>query len=118
MSLFKRNKKEYEDIEPKEAFTVLEKNRHNSDFAVLDVRTPEEYNEGHVENALLLNIKSKDFEEELDKLNKDKNYFIYCKSGRRSDKALKLMEKHKFKNVQSIVGGFDKWKSKRLPVEK
>ena len=75
MSLFKRNKKEYEDIEPKEAFTVLEKNRHNSDFAVLDVRTPEEYNEGHVENALLLNIKSKDFEEELDKLNKDKNYF-------------------------------------------
>lgn len=118
MSMFRRNKKEYEDIEPKDAFTLLEKNRNNSDFAVLDVRTPEEYNEGHIENALLLNVKSKDFENELDNLNKDKNYFVYCKSGRRSGKALNLMEKHGFKNINNIVGGFDKWKSKRLPVEK
>ncbi|MGF7118877.1 rhodanese-related sulfurtransferase [Methanobacterium oryzae] len=118
MPIFGRGKKQYEDIEPKDAFTVLEKNRNNPDFEVLDVRTPEEYNEGHIENALLLNVKSKGFEDELDKLSKDKNYFVYCKSGRRSGKALELMEKHGFKNINNIVGGFDKWKSRRLPVEK
>ena len=118
MSIFRRNKKEYEDIEPKDVFTILEKHRNDPDYVPFDARTPKEYNEGHVENAILLNVKSNDFEDELEKLDKNKNYFVYCKAGRRSEKASKLMEKHGFKNIYNIIGGFDKWKAKRLPVEK
>jgi rhodanese-related sulfurtransferase len=93
MSIFKRNKN-FEDIEPKEAFTILEKHKRNPEYVPLDVRTPKEYGEGHIENATFLNIKSKDFEEELDKLDKNKKYFIYCRSGIRSNKGANLMKKH------------------------
>ena len=119
MAIFKRNvKKDFEDIEPKEAFTIFEKHRNDPDYIPLDVRTPEEYEEGHIENSTFLNIKSKDFENELDKLDKNKKYFVYCRSGVRSNKGANLMKKHGFKEVYNIVGGIEKWKSNRLPIEK
>lgn len=114
----KSSKKGFEEIEPKDAFNILEKNKDNPDLVVLDVRTPEEYDEGHIEDAYLLNIKSKDFEDELEKMDKDKTYFVYCKAGIRGCKATDLMENHGYKEVHNISGGIDKWKSKRLPVEK
>ena len=119
MAIFKRNtKKDFEDIEPKEVFTILEKHRGNPEYIPLDVRTPGEYEEGHIENATFLNIKSKDFEDELEKLDKNKKYFVYCRSGVRSNKGANLMKKHGFKEVYNIVGGIEKWKSNRLPIEK
>jgi rhodanese-related sulfurtransferase len=119
MSIFKRStKKDFEDIEPKEAFTILEKHREDLDYIPLDVRTPKEYEEGHIENATFLNIKSDNFEEELEKLDKNKKYFVYCRKGPRSENAAKLMKKHGFNEIYKIIGGFDKWKSKRLPFEK
>ncbi len=118
MSLFKRKTKDFEDIEPKDAFTILEKHREDPDYVPLDVRTPDEYNQGHIENAEFLNIKSSDFEKELEKLDKNKKYLVYCRSGIRSNKAAELMKKHEFKEVYNIIGGFEKWKSKRLPFEK
>lgn len=119
MSIFKRNRKKgFEDIEPKEAFTILEKHRGNPDYVPLDVRTQKEYEEGHVENASFLDLQSGNFEEELEKLDKNKKYIVYCRSGRKSVKASNLMKKHGFKEIYNMVGGFEKWKSKRLPVEK
>ncbi len=112
------HKKEFEEIEPKDVFNILEKHRDNPDFVVLDVRTPEEYEEGHIENAYLLNVKSDSFEDELGKMDKNKRYFVYCRTGRKSRKAVELMEKSRYKEAHSIVGGIDKWKLRRLPVEK
>ncbi len=117
MSVHKSSKKEFEEIEPKEAFTILEKNRDNPDYVILDVRTPEEYDKGHIENALLLNSKTSDFEDELERMDKTKKYFVYCRTGKRSDKAANLMNKHGFKEIYHIDGGIEKWKAKRLPVE-
>lgn len=116
MSVLKSTKKEFEEIEPKEAFTEIEKNRENPDFVVLDVRTQKEFDEGHIENANLLNVKSRDFENQLERIDKNKKYFVYCKAGIRGCKAVDLMKKHGFKEVHNITGGIDKWKSKRLPV--
>ncbi|MGB9936805.1 MAG: rhodanese-like domain-containing protein [Methanobacterium sp.] len=118
MSIFKKNKKDFEEIEPKDAFTVLEKHRGDNNYVPLDVRTPDEYEAGHIENATLLNAKSADFEEKLEEMDKNKKYFVYCRRGPRSTKAANLMKKHGFNEIYEIVGGFDKWKSKRLPFEK
>lgn len=115
---FGKKKKHFEEIEPKEAFTILEKHRDDPDYIPLDVRTPEEFKDGHVENALFLNLKSGDFEDELDRLDKNRKYFVYCGRGPRSEKACGLMKKHGFNEIYKITGGFEKWKSKRLPVEK
>ena len=112
------HKREFEEIEPKEVFNILEKHRDNPEFVVLDVRTPEEYEEGHIENAYLLNAKSKDFEDELGRMDKNRKYFVYCRTGRKSRKAVELMEKDGYNEAHSIVGGMDKWKLRRLPVEK
>ncbi|MGZ7044155.1 MAG: rhodanese-like domain-containing protein [Methanobacterium sp.] len=50
MDIFKR-KKNFQDIEPKEVFIILEKHRGDYNYVPLDVRTPEEYEDGHIENA-------------------------------------------------------------------
>jgi rhodanese-related sulfurtransferase len=117
MSILKSSSnKVIEEMEPKKAFTEIEKHRNNPDFVVLDVRTPEEYQKEHLENAKLLDVKSSEFEEELEKMDKDKDYFVYCKAGVRGCNAVEKMHEHGFKNVTNIKGGIDKWKTKRLPV--
>ncbi|MGZ7048246.1 MAG: rhodanese-like domain-containing protein [Methanobacterium sp.] len=117
MDIFKR-KKNFQDIEPKKVFIILEKHRGDHNYVPLDVRTPKEYENGHIENATFLNVKSPNFEEEIDKLDKNKRYYIYCRSGVRSNKAAKTMDKHGFKEIYNMSGGFEKWKEKRLPIEK
>lgn len=117
MSLFKRSsKKSITELEPNEAFTEIEKHLDNPDFVVLDVRTPKEYEKEHLENARLLDVNSSDFESKIEEMDKNKEYFIYCKAGRRGSKAAKLMQENGYQNVINIAGGIDRWKSKRLPV--
>lgn len=117
MSIFKKSsKKGINEFEPEKAFIEIENHQHNPDFLVLDVRTPKEYQKEHLKNAQLLNVKSSNFEDELEKMDKNKKYFIYCKTGRRGSKAVELMQKHGYKKVFNISGGINKWKSKGLPV--
>ena len=116
LPIFKREKKVVNEIEPDEAFIIIEKEGNNPNFIILDVRTPVEYNEEHLESAHLLNVKSHSFEDELDRMDKNKKYFIYCRRGKRSIIACNLMKKHGFNEVYNITGGITKWKSKKLPV--
>jgi Rhodanese-related sulfurtransferase len=112
------HEREFEEMEPKEVFTTLEKHRDNPDFVILDVRTPEEYDKGHIENAYLLDAKSDSFEDELEKMDKNKKYYVYCRTGRRSRKAVELMKERGYDEAHNVIGGIDKWKRSRLPVEK
>ncbi len=73
---------------------------------LLDVRTPEEYSEGHIEGALNLDIYDKQFSIELDKLDKTKPVYVYCKSGGRSSNASEIMKEKGFKEVYNLVGGY------------
>ena len=73
-----------EDITPEEAYALIQDNRDNQNFVIIDVRTPEEYASGHIEKAINLDYYSETFKDELNKLDKNKTYLIYCRSGRRS----------------------------------
>jgi rhodanese-related sulfurtransferase len=115
LSIFKREKKVLE-IEPEEAFIIIQKESNNPNFIILDVRTPNEYKEEHLESAHLLNLKSHSFEDELDGMDKNKKYFVYCRRGKRGIIACNLMKKHGYNEVYNITGGINKWKSKKLPV--
>jgi len=76
----------------------------------LDVRTAEEYMEGNIENSINIDFyKSMDFMKFLDKLNKDENYFVYCRSGKRSDASCQIMKEFGFNNVFNLEGGFLAW---------
>lgn len=73
---------------------------------VIDVRTKEEYNEGHLaESDQHHDFLNGDFKAQLDSLDKDETYYLYCRSGNRSGQAANLMAKNGFENVYNI-GGF------------
>jgi len=85
-------------------------------FVMLDVRTVEEYNEGHIKGAVLIPVQV--LAERLAEVPKNKQVYIYCHSGVRSARASKLLAKHGFTNIENVVGGFEAWKAAGYPVEK
>lgn len=101
-----------------ESNILINENKTNPDFVVLDVRTPGEYAQGHLKQSKLMNFRGENFEEELSKLDKSKTYLIYCRSGGRSGMALKLMEKLEFESVYNMGGGFNDWSRAEFPFEK
>lgn len=77
---------------------------------LIDVRTPEEYAEGHIEGAVLMNVMDEQtFIAGIDTLDASHTYYIYCRSGRRSQKASGLMSERGLK-VVDLQGGYNAWK--------
>jgi len=107
-----------EDITPQEALTLIQENQNNPDFVIIDVRTPEEFAEGYIENAVIIDFRSETFMDELNKLDKDKTYVIYCRSGRRSSSALNTIAELNFREAYNILGGITKWQEEGLPTTK
>jgi rhodanese-related sulfurtransferase len=85
---------------------------------LLDVRTPEEYAEGHIPGAINIDYRSEHFSEGLDTLNKDLVYQVYCHSGRRSSESSEIMKKKGFKSIYNLEGGILEWQKKGYPVVK
>jgi rhodanese-related sulfurtransferase len=86
---------------------------------VLDVRTTEEYNESFIPKAINYNVMdSLNFVKAVEPLDKNKKYFLYCKSGRRSGKALVMMKNMGFKNVLHLSGGITAWEGKKETPKK
>lgn len=84
------------------------------DLVIIDVRTPEEIAGGKIdENALEIDFKNSSFDSKISKLDKDKTYLIYCKSGGRSSKSAKKMISSGFKNIYNLDGGYSDWSSSK-----
>lgn len=105
-----------ENITPEEAYILIQENKDNLNFIILDVRTPEEFLDEYIENAVNLDYYSDNFRNDLDKLDKNKTYLIYCRSGRRSGNALNVMKELDFREAYNMLSGIIKWKSERLPT--
>ena len=106
------------NITPEEAYISIQENKDNTNFVILDVRTPEEFSGEYIENAVNLDYYSDTFRNDLDKLDKNKTYLVYCRSGRRSENALNIMKELDFREVYNMLGGITKWKSEELPTTK
>ncbi|MBB6610537.1 rhodanese-like domain-containing protein [Pontibacter sp. Tf4] len=83
----------------------------SQEVVVLDVRTPYEFQEGHLEGAVNIDYTSPDFEKEIAKLDTAATYLLYCKSGNRSSKATTVMKNNNFNNIYNATVGFDALKS-------
>ena len=77
----------------------------------LDVRTPKEYAEGHVNGSINMNYFDKDFKNQVGKLDKAKPVYVYCHSGGRSSKAMSIMKSQGFATVYNLTGGYSAWKN-------
>ena len=96
-----------------ESFTVspsiFKEKMEAENGTILDVRTPEEVAEGIIPNAVTININDADFETQLNKLDKSKPVYVYCKAGGRSSRATDMMMKNGFTLVYNLDGGIDAW---------
>lgn len=81
---------------------------------ILDVRTPEEWNQGIIEGAHKINWFEDTFDTEVKKLDTSKPVMVYCASGGRSAKAMKKLSKMGFTEVYNLEGGMGAWKADKL----
>jgi len=84
---------------------------------LIDVRTPEEFQKGHLKNAVNINYNAPDFDARIAKLDKSKPMMVYCLSGGRSSKAAEKMGDMGFTEVYNMEGGIMKWQNAGKPVE-
>jgi rhodanese-related sulfurtransferase len=105
-------------VTPKEAYELIRKNAGNRDFVIIDVRTPDEYDEGHVEGAINIDYYHPGFQSDVKKLDRNKTYLLYCRTGNRSGSAFRLFEELRFQDVYHMEGGTSRWKREGLPLVK
>ena len=91
----------HKDINAQEFKKLLE----DETFVLLDVRTPQEYNSGRFKGASNIDFHHENFEDDLDKLDRNKKYLLYCRSGNRSKKAMFLMRDLGFIEVYNLESG-------------
>ena len=102
------------DISPQDFRSKLEKDRG----IIIDVRTHGEYNEGHLKDAdQQHDYLNGDFQQELGSLDKNKTYYLYCRSGNRSGKAARIMKMQGFDKVYN-VGGYEDLAASGFETEK
>lgn len=89
-----------------ERFERLQKSKN---AVIVDVRTAEEYNAGRIPGAVHIDVQKDDFTQRIQSLDKKKTYLLYCKSGRRSEKAMNLLYDNGFRNVYHLKGGYTAW---------
>ena len=85
---------------------------------IVDIRTSQEYKQGHLKNAVNINLFDRAFLEEVNKLDKSKPIFIYCRSGNRTSSASKKMMNLGFEQVYDLKGGISNWVGSKNEIEK
>ena len=105
-----------EDISSAQANRLIADNKENPDFVILDIRTPQEYRQGHISGSVNLDFYSPDFEHSIMNLDKDKILLIYCRSGNRSRRTLEILEGKGFSRVYHLSSGIIEWAREGLPL--
>ena len=104
------------DISTEEAFKMIQNEKDDSAFVVLDVRTEAEYKDGHIDKSINIDIMAIDFKDKIGKLDKMKTYLAYCRSGHRSKNAVATMKNADFTKLLNMLGGIAKWQCENRPV--
>lgn len=89
----------------------------NASAFIIDVRTPQEFNSGHITGAVNVDIYDANFKTVLSKLDKSRKVLVYCKSGGRSSSAMEMMKEMGFSEVYNLNGGMLAWSNANQPIE-
>ena len=113
-----KSKRSTETIKPKNAFKMIEEHKDDENLVILDVRPENEFKAEHVPGAINLDYNGHEFKRKVEKIDKTKNYIIYCRSGVRGEYFMGIMKELGFPHVYNILGGFVGWKVSKLPLKK
>jgi len=100
----------HKSISVVEAKALIDQQKSNPNFRILDIRTKEEFDFGNIEKSENIDFYG-DFETEIAKLDKSYTYLIYCRSGNRSGQAMEIFKKLNFKEVYDLGGGYNAWQN-------
>ena len=103
------------DVSLEEAFTLMEDNQGSQDFMIIDLRSAEEYANGHIEEAVNIDYGAADFDAALDELERDKVYLLYSYKDDISGQVLDKMAELGFTRVYNMLGGMERWEKIGLP---
>lgn len=106
----------YRNLSPAEARESIAKRSGDPGFVLLDVRTPKEFEAERIEGAVMVDYLSPAFREEMGKFDRNKTYLVYCRTGNRTEGALKAMRELGFANLFHLEGGITKWKEAGFPT--
>lgn len=112
VSMQGQNKTEINSLDVK---TLVNK---NPKIIILDVRTANEFNQGHIKGAINIDIRQPDFYTQINKLNKNAYYIVHCRTNHRSTTAVNYMTGNGFKNIYQMMDGFNGWILNNLAVSK
>src|SRR5579872_3318568 len=84
---------------------------------LVDVRTADEYADGHLKNSVNMNVNREDYKQMFATLDKSRPVFVYCKAGSRSARAASIMQDMGFKEIYNMDGGIMKWDNAGKPIE-
>lgn len=85
---------------------------------IIDIRTPQEFSQGHIEGAININYYDHSFMEQIGKYDKSKPIFLYCRSGNRTSSAAAKIAKVGFEEVYDLQGGIMSWSRENLEIIK
>lgn len=103
-------------ISAADAYNLIQQNLNNPDFIILDVRTADEFNSGHIAGAINIDYYSSNFQADIGKLDKNKQYLVYCRTGIRGEAATQIMISLGFADVQNMAGGITAWIQDGYPI--
>ncbi|MGM8361269.1 rhodanese-like domain-containing protein [Flavobacterium sp. ARAG 55.4] len=109
--LFSCHAQTSQNIQTVEVAAFAKEIKTTQKLQIIDVRTPEEFTEGHIDTAQNINWLGDQFTQNAEKLNKDKPVYVYCRSGKRSLKASEKLAELGFKEIYNLDGGYLKWKA-------
>lgn len=103
-------------LSPSQFKTMLDEHQVAADVVLLDIRTPKEFADGHIQGAVMIDYYASDFVDRLKTLDLQKTYLIYCRSGNRTGRSLAIFEKLGFSRVYHLETGIIGWAQKGLPL--
>ncbi len=109
----------FRQVKAPEAHRLILEHKGDSEFIVLDVRTPEEYAQWHLPEKTPMNLDfyAPDFRERLSRLDRGKTYLVYCRTGHRSGETVQMMRELGFRKVYELEGGIVAWQNAGLPIK-
>ncbi len=106
----------FADISVSRASVMIQNRIGDTEFVLLDIRRPSEFNSGHIEGAINLDYYDEGFRDDLDMMDKGKTYLIYCRTANRTGKTMPVMQDLGFGDVYNMAGGISAWKDEGFSV--
>lgn len=104
-------------LAPLEALKLIEDNQGNPGFQIIDLRTKNEFDSGHIAGARQLHFYATNFLRLVSELDRNSALLLYCQRGRQAPQAFRALERLRFVRIHVLEGGVVGWTEAGLPLE-